>query len=86
MKFVAALLMACESQDADQFAKTVQEFQRITPLDKVNTKLVVKAKMRYCPEKETAISNVAKEMNLVDGDSDDNTPADKQKDEGYDLC
>lgn len=55
-------------------------------MDKVNTKLVVKAKMRYCPEKETAISNVAKEMNLVDGDSDDNTPADKQKDEGYDLC
>jgi hypothetical protein len=42
-------------------------------LDKVNTKLVVKAKMRYCPEKETAISNVAKEINLVDGDSDDDT-------------
>ena len=41
----------------------------------MNTKLVVKAKMRYCPEMQTAISNVAKEVNLVDGDSDDNTPA-----------
>ena len=53
------------------FAKTVSEYQRITPLDKVCTKLVVKIKMRYCPEKETAISTVTKEINLVDGDDDE---------------
>lgn len=44
--------------------------------------------MRYCPEKETAISNVAKEINLVDGDSDDDKPkaVNQQSDNGYDLC
>lgn len=50
------------------FAKTIQDYQRVTPLDKVCTKLVVKIKTRYCPEKQSAISSVANEVNLVDDD------------------
>ena len=71
MKFLKALLAACESSDADLFAKTVQDYQKYTPLDKVCTKLVVKAKMRYCPEQQTAIDTITKDVNFVDGDSDD---------------
>lgn len=37
-------------------------------MDKVCTKLVVKIKTRYCPEKQSAISNVTNEVNLVDDD------------------
>lgn len=47
--------------------------------------------MRYCPEKETAISTVTKEINLVDGDDDEpvRNPGKKvtkvQEEEGYDF-
>jgi len=70
-KFLTSLLVACEQLDADLFAKSVQDYQKITPLDKVCTKLVVKAKMRYCPEKQTAIDTITKEVNFVDGDESD---------------
>lgn len=66
-KFCNNLLKACETQEAELFAKTVQAYQQVTPLDKVCTKLLVKAKMRYCPEKQTAVDLVTEEINLVDG-------------------
>lgn len=66
-KFCKNLLVACETQDSDLFAKTVHTYQQVTPLDKVCTKLLVKAKMRYCPEKETAVNTITNDLNLVDG-------------------
>jgi hypothetical protein len=60
-------------------------------LDKVCTKLVVKTKMRYCPDPETAIPNSSKskEINLVDPDSDDDPQPrggnEAPKDDGFDL-
>lgn len=47
--------------------------------------------MRYCPEKETAISTVTKEINLVDGDDDEpvrnqgKKVTKVQEEEGYDF-
>lgn len=32
--------------------------------------MLVKAKLRYCPEKETAVDTVTKEINFVDGDDE----------------
>lgn len=87
MKFLKSLLSACEMNDSDLFAKTVGDYQKITPLDKVCTKLVVKAKMRYCPEKETAISAITKEVNLVDQESDEDqfTAQAPAKNDDYDF-
>ena len=65
-KFLSSLLAACENRDTELFAKTVQDYQKYSPLDKVQTKLLVKAKMNYCPEQETAVSAVTKEVNFVD--------------------
>lgn len=49
-KFLNSVCAACEARDADMFSKTVQEYVKYSPLDKVNTKLIVWAKRHYCPE------------------------------------
>ena len=80
-KFLSTLLAACENRDVDLFGKTVHDYQKYSPLDKVQTKLIVKAKMNYCPEKETAVSAVTNEVNFIDQDEKDDSPGEG----GFDL-
>lgn len=80
-KFLSSLLAACENRDVELFGKTVNDYQKYSPLDKVQTKLVVKAKMNYCPEQETAVSAVTNEVNFVDQDDKDDSPGEG----GFDL-
>ena len=69
---------ACEGKDAGLFSKSVQEYCKFTPFDKVLTKLVVEIKSKNCPEAATAYSAMAGVggnknqggFNLIDGDTD----------------
>lgn len=78
---MGSLLAACENRDTELFAKTVQDYQKYSPLDKVQTKLIVKAKINYCPEQETAISAVTTEVNFIDQEEKEETA----QDGGFDL-
>ena len=65
-KFLVVIMNACEARDRDTFGVTMQGYQKITPMDKVCTKLAVKIKMSYCPEDATALDVVDKSVNFVD--------------------
>jgi len=72
-KFLVKLADYCEAGDRDLFGRLVAEYQRITPFDKIQTKLVVRVKQFYAPEQETALTHAAsqnQEIDLVGGDDD----------------
>ena len=84
-KLVNSLVAACEAEDEEMFSKSVQEYGKYTPLDKVNTKLVVRAKQLYCPEPDTAVQAVTKEVNFIDGDASDGEAQEAAAPGGFDF-
>ena len=68
-KLIVELFQACEDRDRDLFKKSVDKYSKFRPLDKIQTKLLVRAKQYYCPEQETAYNQVM-EPNFVDGPTD----------------
>lgn len=64
-KFLDKLHEVCEMRDRELFGQLVAGYQKITPFDKVQTKLVVKIKMAYAPEPK-GIDITEPEKNLDD--------------------
>lgn len=84
-KFLSVILTACEARDRDLFAVTMQSYQKITPMDKVQTKLAVKIKMSYCPEDANALETVNKEIDFVNQEDLPTAQKPAGNEEGYDF-
>ena len=65
-KFLDKMTEVCEMRDRELFGQLVAGYQKITPFDKVHTKLVVKIKMNYAPEPKGIDASQMAEKNLDD--------------------
>jgi hypothetical protein len=52
-KFLEGIMTAIEAVDNAMYSSIVGNHVNMTPFDKVNNKLVVTIKTKYCPEKKT---------------------------------